>query len=245
VISIPRFDLIALDADDTLWHNERLYEHSQAALAEMLAGYGVLPQALEERLYQTETRNIRSFGYGIKSFALSMIETAVELTEGRLAGRHVLAILDLAKTQLNAPVELLEHVQGTVASLADRYPLMIITKGELHDQETKLQRSGLEGYIRDIVVVSDKTAGTYSRLFKEHGLLPERLVMVGNALRSDILPVLELGGHAVYVPYPGTWQHEAAAVPDPATPRFYQLEHLGLLPALLGQLESRNQTGHA
>ncbi len=235
---MPRFDIIAFDADDTLWHNERLYEHTQAGLAALLAGYGVAASALADRLYQTETRNIDLFGYGIKSFTLSMIETAVELTGGRLSGQAVLAILDLARAQLNAPVELLEHAGETVARLAARYPLMLITKGELHDQETKLLRSGLGDCFRDVAVVTDKTSRSYARLLVNHALDPARLVMVGNALRSDVLPVLELGGYAVYVPYPGTWQHEDAPAPASGTPRFYQLEHLGLLPALLETLES-------
>ena len=234
------FDLIAFDADDTLWHNERLYEHTQAGLAALLAGYGVGASSLKAGLYQTETRNIGLFGYGIKSFTLSMIETAVQMTWGRLTGHDVLAILELAKSQLNAPVELLEHAGEAVARLAARYPLMIITKGELHDQETKLQRSGLAEYFREFVVVTDKTQKSYATLFRNHAIDPARLVMVGNALRSDILPVLALGGYAVYVPYAGTWQHEAAEAPDAGTPRFHQLEHLGLLPALLEQLESNN-----
>ena len=238
---MSRFDMIAFDADDTLWHNERLYEHTQARLAVLLAGYAVSADTLAERLYQTETRNIGSFGYGIKSFTLSMIETAVELTGGRLAGRDVLAILDLAKAQLEAPVELLEHALATVSRLADRYRLMVITKGELHDQETKLERSGLVDYFRDIAIVADKTPESYVRLFRNHSLDPARLVMVGNALRSDILPVLELGGYAVYVPYAGTWQHEAAETPAPGTPRFHQLEHLGFLSTLLDRLESNTE----
>ena len=239
---MPRFDLIAFDADDTLWHNERLYENTQAALAKLLAGYGVSAASLEAGLYQTETRNIDLFGYGIKSFTLSMIETAVQMTWGRVSGYDVLAILDLARAQLKAPVELLEHAREAVSQLAGRYRLMVITKGELLDQETKLRRSGLADCFRDIAVVSDKTLESYATLFKNHSLDPARLVMVGNALRSDILPVLALGGTAVYVPYAGTWQHEAAEAPAPGAPRFHQIEHLGILPALLEQLESNNET---
>ena len=231
------FDLIAFDADDTLWHNERLYEQTQAGLADLLARYGVGGRTIEERLLQMEAQNIRVFGYGIKSFTLSMIETAVELTGGRFSGQDVLAIIALARTQLNAPVELLEHVTGTVSWLAARHRLMVITKGDLQDQETKMARSGLGGFFRDIEVVSDKTPQSYARLFKNHALDPTHVLMVGNSLRSDILPVLELGGTAVYVPYQSTWLHEAAEAPASGTPRYYQLEHLGQLPALLDQLE--------
>jgi putative hydrolase of the HAD superfamily len=235
--SMSRFDVIAFDADDTLWHNERLYDQTQAHLAAMLEAYGISNQILAERLYQTESRNIGLFGYGIKSFTLSMIETAVDLTGGRISSREVLDILNLAKAQLLAPVVLLDHVLEAIARLADRYHLMIITKGDLQDQQGKLLRSGLAAYFRDIEVISDKTPQSYTILFSNHAIQPGRLVMVGNSLRSDILPVLQVGGCAVYVPYPGTWLHEAAEPPDPGTPGFHQLEHLGELPALLEMLE--------
>jgi putative hydrolase of the HAD superfamily len=233
------FDLIAFDADDTLWHNERLYTQTQAGLAGILAHYGIDDKTIDGRLFQTESQNIRIFGYGIKSFTLSMIETAVKLTDGRIASQDVLAILDLAKAQLNAPVELLEHVSETVSGLAARYPLMVITKGDLQDQETKMTRSGLGEFFRDIEVVSDKTQESYARLFKNHAIDPARVLMVGNSLRSDILPILELGGAAVYVPYSETWLHEAAEAPAPGTHGFFQLEHLGQLPGLLEQLEAK------
>ncbi len=233
------FDLIAFDADDTLWHNERLYERTQAGLAALLAPYGISGQALDERLLATESRNIAFFGYGIKSFTLSMIETAVELTGGTISGRDVLAILSLARAQLDAPVELLDHVTGTVSQLAALHRLMVITKGDLRDQEVKIARSGLGEFFHDIEVVSDKTTESYARLFRNHGLDPARVLMVGDSLRSDILPILALGGTAVYVPYQVTWQHEAAEIPPSGTPNFYQLAHLGQLPALLERLESR------
>ena len=236
---MSRFDVIAFDADDTLWHNERLYDQTQAGLAALLAGYGVSVEALNERLYQTESRNIRVFGYGIKSFALSMIETALALTGGDLSGQHVQAIIELARAQINAPIELLEHVHESVPWLASRYRLLLITKGDLLDQETKLARSGLGEYFRDIEVVSDKTPQRYAALFRNHALDPAHVLMVGDSLRSDILPALELGACAVYIPYPTVWQHEAAAAPAPGTPRFYQLEHLDQLPGLLEQLEAQ------
>jgi len=233
-----RFDLIAFDADDTLWHNERLYERTQAGLADLLAPYGIGSKALDERLLLTESRNIGLFGYGIKSFTLSMIEAAVDLTGGTVSGKDVLAILFLAKAQLNAPVELLDHVTETISKLAPHHRMMIITKGDLLDQEAKLTRSGLGEFFKDIEVVSDKTVESYARLFKNHGLEPEHVLMVGDSLRSDILPVLELGGTAVYIPYQVTWQHEVAETPAAGTLRFHQLSRLSELPALLEQLES-------
>jgi putative hydrolase of the HAD superfamily len=237
---MARFDLIAFDADDTLWHNERLYLHTQAELAALLAPYGIDRPTLLERLYQTETRNIEVFGYGVKSFTLSMIETAIALTGGNLSGQHVMDIIDLAKAQLNAPVELLEHVRTAVAGLAERHALMVITKGDLLDQESKLARSGLGEIFKDIEVVSEKTPQSFERLFRNHALAPEHVLMVGDSLRSDILPVLEMGGWAVYIPYPGGWKHEAAEAPAPGSARFYQLEQLGQLPGLLEQLEARD-----
>ena len=156
---MPGFDVIAFDADDTLWHNERLYLQTQAALAVLLVPYGIDQSTLEEQLYQTESRNIQGFGYGIKSFTLSMIETAIGLTGADLSASDVQAIIELGKTQLHAPVELLEHVRTTIPLLAARHPLMVITKGDLLDQQTKLSRSGLGEFFRDIEVVSDKTSG--------------------------------------------------------------------------------------
>ena len=235
---MPLFDVIAFDADDTLWHNERLYDQTQAGLAALLSGYGIRASELAERLYRTESHNIALFGYGIKSFTLSMIEAAVDLTAGKISSRELLAIIDLAKAQLSAPVELLEHVLEAVPQLAARYHLIVITKGDLQDQETKIARSGLAEFFRDIEVVSDKTPQSYADLFKNHSFSPQRLLMVGDSLRSDILPVLQLGAHAVYIPYATTWQHEAARPPARGTPHFHQLEHLGQLPDLLERLES-------
>lgn len=235
---MSRFDVIAFDADDTLWHNERLYVSAQAKLKALLAQYHS-PAWIEERLYQTEMRNLQHFGYGIKAFALSMIETAVQLSEGRIAGSDVQAIIDSAKEMLAADVELLEHVAETLPSLAQSYALMLITKGDLRDQELKIARSGLAQHFHHIEIVSDKSRESYHRLLQRHGLAPERFLMVGNSLRSDILPVLALGASAVYVPYPLTWVHESGERPPAEQRGYYELEHLGLLPELLERLERR------
>lgn len=195
------------------------------------------PEWIEQRLYAAEIRNLPHFGYGIKAFALSMIETAVELTEGRISGRDIQTIIDAAKEMISSEVELLDFVAETVARLAATYALMLITKGDLRDQEQKIARSGLGEYFRFIEIVSDKSPQSYAALMQRHGIAPERLVMVGNSLRSDILPVLELGASAVYVPYLVTWAHEAADRPTSERPGFHELEHLGQLPALLQRLE--------
>jgi putative hydrolase of the HAD superfamily len=233
---MSRFEVIAFDADDTLWHNERLYVSTQAKLKQLLAHYH-RPEWIDERLYQTEMRNLQHFGYGIKAFALSMIETAVELTEGRIAGADIQTIIDSAKEMLAADVELLEHVAETLASLTNIYALMLITKGDLRDQEIKIARSGLAQHFRHIEIVSDKSRESYDVLLRRRGIAPERFLMVGNSLRSDILPVLALGASAVYVPYQLTWVHEAAEPPPADQPGYYEVEHLGLLPGLLERLE--------
>jgi putative hydrolase of the HAD superfamily len=229
---VSKFDVIAFDADDTLWHNERLYTEAQASFRRLLGQYQS-PQWIDERLYQTEMHNLEHFGYGIKAFALSMIETAVELTEGRISGKDIQAIINLAKEMLAADVELLDHTAETVSHLATIYPLMLVTKGDMRDQEMKIARSGLGSYFRHIEIVSDKSRENYKSLLQRHRIKPERFLMVGNSLRSDILPVLALGAWAVYIPYAMTWAHELAEPPPSGQPGYYEIEHLGQLPALL------------
>jgi putative hydrolase of the HAD superfamily len=233
---MSKFDMIAFDADDTLWHNERLYVNAQTKFAQLLSQYHK-PEWVNERLYQMETQNIQHFGYGIKAFALSMIETAVELTEGRISGTDIQAVINLAKEMLTADVELLDHVRETIPQLAANHQLMLITKGDLLDQETKIVRSGLGEYFQHIEVVSHKTRESYERLLKRYSIVPNRFLMVGNSLKSDIWPILELGGDAVHIPYETTWLHEAADTPPDGQPGYYLLEHMGQLPALLEGLE--------
>ncbi len=234
---MSRFDVIAFDADDTLWHNERLYVAAQEQYRRLLSQY-VSEQRVETQLYETEVRNLQHFGYGIKAFALSMIETAVELTDGRVKGRDVQAIIDIARGMLTADVEVLDHVADTLDELKSRYRLMIITKGDLRDQETKITRSGLAARFGEVEIVSDKTQTGYAHVMARHGIAPERFLMVGNSLRSDILPVLDLGSHAVYIPHSLTWAHESAEAPAPDRAGFHQLDHIGQLPALLARLDA-------
>ncbi len=230
------FQIIAFDADDTLWHNERLYVRAQAKLKALLSNY-LVDDRMDERLYQTEMRNLAHFGYGIKAFTLSMIETAIELTDGRVTGRDIQQIIDAAREMLVADVELLDFVFETLAVLAADHRLMLITKGDLLDQETKISRSGLAQHFQHIEIVSDKSAQTYRAILTRHSMLPNDFLMVGNSLRSDILPVLEIGGNAVYIPQELTWVHETAETPPAMQPRFHQLRHLGELPDLVTQLE--------
>jgi putative hydrolase of the HAD superfamily len=227
-------DVIALDADDTLWHNEPLYSMTQEKFIALLAlerdGEWIMQQ-----LYRAEVRNLDYFGYGIKGFTLSMIETAVELMAGRVTGSQIQSIIDLAKAMVKAPVELLPHVAEAVPALAARHRLMLITKGDLFDQESTLAQSGLAEHFTHVEVVSEKNRATYQALLAKHGIDPRRFLMAGNSLRSDVLPIVELGGRAVHIPYAGTWVHESVSEPVEAG-RYYELAHIGLLAELVAGL---------
>jgi len=226
--------VIAFDADDTLWHNEHYFRDAEASFRLMLTAYH--DEAwIQERLYETEMRNLNHFGYGVKSFVLSMIETAIELTEGRVTGPEIQAIVDLGRGMLGNPIELLPHVLETLTALQGNYRLMIITKGDLLDQEAKLARSGLDRYFSTMEVVSQKDEAIYRAILARHAIDPAEFLMVGNSIKSDILPAVALGAHAVHVPYLTTWIHEH--VEDADTTRFATLEHLGLLPEWLARLK--------
>jgi putative hydrolase of the HAD superfamily len=231
---LNRFDLIGFDADDTLWDNESLYLNTQAAFKQMLARYRSL-EYIDQRLFDTETRNLQYFGYGIKSFALSMIETAIELTDGQVLGKDIQLIIDLCREMLKAEVRLLDGVAETVAALAKDYPLMILTKGELFDQETKVARSGIADYFQSVEVVSDKTEAAYAAVLAKHRVAPARFLMVGNSLRSDILPVTAIGGHAVYIPYELTWAHEAVEALEGEKP-YEEIASIRYLPDLIASM---------
>lgn len=228
--------LVAFDADDTLWHNEPLFTGTQERFRRLLSRYHD-DAFIEQRLYDTETKNLQHYGYGIKAFTLSMVETAIELTEGRVTGAEVEEILTMGREMLLAPVELLDGVADTVATLGERYSLMVITKGDLLDQETKVARSGLGDHFDHVEVVSRKDVACYARLLAAHAVAPPEFVMVGNSLRSDILPVLELGAHAVHVPYPVTWAHEEVEPERLEGLSFPRADSLRELPALLEALE--------
>ena len=235
---IMKIDVIAFDADDTLWHNETLYSYAQDRFRELLVTYDSDHAVLDE-LYETEMANLPYYGYGIKSFALSMIETAIRISGGEIATREILEIIDIAKEMKQAPVSLIEHVEKVIQTLSKTYRLMLITKGDLLDQERKIRHSGLASYFDHVEVVADKTADIYRTLLAKHSIVPERFVMVGNSLRGDILPVVSLGARAVYIPYHLTWAHETVPVnPDEAL-GYVELEHIGLLPEFVGRLEAR------
>lgn len=202
---------IAFDADDTLWANEDLFVATQAQYMQLLAPYRQNWDA--EELHAAERRNLAYFGYGIKGFTLSMIETAIEVSDGAIPGRDIAAIIDMARAMVHAPLTLLPGVADLIPELAADYRLMLITKGDLFDQEAKIARSGLADHFRHIDIVSEKTPHAYQRILHRSDIDPQSFVMVGNSLRSDILPVVAIGAHAVHIPYHLTWQHEHVDIP--------------------------------
>jgi putative hydrolase of the HAD superfamily len=228
-------DVIAFDADDTLWHSESLYASAQEEYRRLLAPYAEA-ERIDRVLHQTEMQNLATYGYGVKGFALSMIEAALELSRRKITGEEVQRVLDLAKQMLRTDVELIAGVAEVVAQLAQSYPLLLITKGDLAHQEAKIEQSGLKAYFRSIEIVTDKTPQSYAALLARHHIEPSRFLMIGNSLRSDILPVLEIGGQAVHVPYAITWAHEHVDVPPDQQGRYHEIEHIGQLPALVEQL---------
>lgn len=199
--------VIAFDADDTLWVNEPYFRDTEEQFYKLLGEYASR-HSLERELLKTEIDNLVLYGYGIKGFMLSMIETALSVTNGAINGGLVAQILDLGKEMLNQPIELLEGVEDVLMELKGKYRLVVATKGDLLDQERKLRKSGLSHYFHHIEIMSEKDDANYLKLIRHLDIQPEELLMVGNSLKSDILPVLNIGGHAVHVPYHITWAHE-------------------------------------
>lgn len=225
----PMRDVIALDADDTLWRNEDLYRETQAEFRALLAHYHD-PAWIDARLYEAEVRNLPHFGYGIKAFILSMVETAVELTEGRITGVEIQKVVELGRAMIQAPIELLDGVHETVAALADHHELVIVTKGDLLEQESKVERSGLREHFRGVEIVSRKDRSTYERIARRRGIAPQDFVMVGNSLRSDVLPVVAMGGLGVHIPYHTTWAHEEVDEEERAGLAYVELRSIRELP---------------
>jgi putative hydrolase of the HAD superfamily len=234
------FDLIAFDGDDTLWHNERSYRDGRDRFQRLLeaAGVDLGEDEVEARVNQTELANIEYYGYGVASFVLSLIETSIELTGGRVSGRELHGLIDLAKQMLSEEVELFASARKAVDALAATHPLMLITKGDLLHQTSKLERSGLRPSFKYVEVVSHKTPGVYAEILERRGVSPDRFLMIGNSLRSDVLPVIEAGGWAVYVPAALSWAHEHAELPDGAGARYFELATLEDLAGLVENLES-------
>ncbi|MFK7869120.1 MAG: HAD family hydrolase [Roseobacter sp.] len=231
----PKLTTVAFDADDTLWHNERFFQMTQAHFAELLQEY-TDKTPLMERLLAAEKRNLGHYGFGVKGFTLSMIETAIEVTEGKVAGSVIAEILDAGREMLGHPVDLLPHAQAAVEAAKHKHRVVLITKGDLLDQERKLAQSGLGELFDAVEIVSDKNVQMYTEVFNRLGDGAQASMMVGNSLKSDILPVLDAGGWAVHIPYEVTWDLELAAAPtDPE--RFQSLPDLKNLPDLLADFD--------
>ena len=230
---IQNIRYLALDADDTLWMNEPIFVKTQDACREILSPYLSDAQVMDAKLYEYERKNLHLFGYGIKGFLLSMIETVVELTEGRVSGTDIQRIICLGKEMLAHPVHLLETVEKSVKVLSEHFVLMVITKGDLFDQENKLARSGIADYFKIVEVVSEKNEATYTQLLQRHHIPAHEFLMVGNSLKSDILPVLQAGGQAVHIPYHTTWEMEKVGEHEVAGYRYTELGRMWELVELI------------
>lgn len=202
--------LIAFDADDTLWVNEPNYVDVKQKLCELLLHH-IDQETLSRRFYTTQMRNLDLFGYGAKSFILAMIETVIELTDGAVTGTEIQQIIDTGKKLLDFPIEVLDGIPEVLETLAKDFDLMVLTKGDLFDQESKIARSGLGHYFKHIEIVSEKNEKAYQRILQRYNLQPSEFVMIGNSLKSDILPVVHIGARAIHIPYAITWEHEQVA----------------------------------
>ncbi|NNL18827.1 MAG: HAD family hydrolase [Boseongicola sp.] len=226
---------LCFDADDTLWHNERFFQMTQAHFATLLADY-VESDHLAERLLDAEKRNLGRYGFGIKGFMLSMIETALDVTDKNVPGHVIAEIISAGQDMLAHPIELLPGVEDTIAQLAPDYTLILITKGDLLDQERKIAQSGLGEVFDGLEIVSDKSAVAYSEIFSRYETPPERTLMVGNSMKSDVLPAIEAGAWGVYIPHGMTWGIEAAPPPE-GHPRFYEAREFTQLPKIIASIE--------
>ncbi len=221
---MSQLDLVAFDADDTLWHNLIHFEAAEQAFGEMFSNY--LPAAEASAMLQAaERRNLKFYGFGVKSFTLSMIEVANEISDGKLDGATISKLLKRGRDMLDHDVEILPHVEDTLKTLHKDHRLLLITKGDLFHQERKVLASGLAHYFEGVEIVSDKKPESYLKICKRYGGDVTRTVMAGNSIKSDVLPMIEAGGHGVYVPFEVVWEHEHEDVP-PGTPRFHEVKDI-------------------
>jgi putative hydrolase of the HAD superfamily len=227
-------ETVCFDADDTLWHNLIHFDAAERRFGELMADY-VSPAEGTRALAAAEARNISVYGFGVKSFTLSMIETAINISGGRSDAQLIRRLMDMGRDMLDHDIELLPHAEDALKALHGSYRLLLVTKGDLHHQERKVLASGLAHYFEGVEIVSDKKPATYAQLCKRHGTNVERSLMAGNSVRSDILPMIEAGGHGVYVPFNIIWDHEHEQVPE-GMPRYHEIAHLGELPNLIERL---------
>lgn len=231
---MPAITAIGFDADDTLWQNETFFRMTEQRFTELLSEHGE-HHVISSRLLEAERRNLRHYGYGVKGFTLSMIETALEVTDQRVSPAVIGEILEFGRQMLQNPVETLPLARETLAALAGNFRIILITKGDLFDQERKLAQSGLGDFFDAVEIVSEKTPQIYDRIFRRHADGAERSMMVGNSLKSDVVPAIEAGSWGVHVPHELTWVLEHVEAPE-HSPRFRQIANLGGLVPLVGQI---------
>lgn len=225
---------IGFDADDTLWENEQFFRMTQQRFADLLKEEAP-PEQLGERLMAAQRRNMSIYGFGVKGFVLSMIETAIDVTGGRVPAADIDVLLKLGRDMLNHPIEPLPHARDALEAIAGRYRVVLITKGDLLDQERKLAQSGLGDYFDAVEIVSDKTRDIYERVFSRRGEGPRNAMMVGNSMKSDVLPAVAAGSWGVYVPHGATWEWEHGEPPE-GHDRYRELPDLGRLPDLIAEI---------
>jgi putative hydrolase of the HAD superfamily len=231
---LSKLDLIAFDADDTLWHNLIHFDAAERKFGEMFSSYLPADEAMA-RVMATEWRNIPIYGFGVKSFTLSMIETAIEISGDDVDGATIKKLIEIGRNMLDHEIELLPHVEDTLKALHGSYKLLLITKGDLHHQERKVLASGLAHYFEAVEIVSDKTPASYSKICARYGAAPGRTMMVGNSVKSDVLPMIRAGGYGVYVPFEILWGHDHEEVPQ-GTERFYEVKDLSLIKELINRI---------
>lgn len=230
-------DMIAFDADDTLWHTEVYYQNAIKTTKQTLTKWENT-EKIEEIIDRIEINNLPLYGYGIKAFILSLIEAAIEISGGQVSAAFIHNLILIGKSMIQAEVALKPGVLKTLETLSEDHRMMVITKGDLLDQTDKVRRSGLQRFFSFIEVVNDKTTGVYRQIFEKYHLHPESFLMVGNSLRSDVLPLLEIGASAVYIPSETIWAHEMVSDFEIPKNGFYEIEHIGQLPDLIANMPS-------
>lgn len=206
-IDYQNIKVIGFDADDTLWVNETYFRDAELEFAKLLSPYETTNK-IDQELFKKEIDNLPLYGYGVKAFTLSMVESALELSNHNISNKTIEAILNIGKDMLNKPVELLDGVEEVLKTVSKKYRLILATKGDLLDQERKLEKSGLTNYFHHIEVLSDKKEANYSKLLNHLDINPSEFLMIGNSLKSDVLPLVNIKAHAIHVPFHTTWAHE-------------------------------------
>ena len=224
--------LIGFDADDTLWINECYYQEIGRRFYQLLTDY-ISPDEAQKKLFETEMENMDLYGYGAKAYILSIIETALKISNNQISGEVIAKIIDLCKELLNKPVVLLDGITQILEQLSrSKYQVIMVTKGDILDQERKLKKSKIEKYFHHIEIVSEKRESDYEKLLKRLSVKPQHFMMIGNSLKSDVLPVINIGGYGVHIPYHTTWEHEKIEIEEKLD-RFWKIDHISALSTIL------------